>query len=422
MKKNKLLVAIALSIGLSAVTGVVIADSHMAGYDSSVEYSQYRSEKSPYSLRASDILGATLENAAGDNLGDIDDLIVSRKDNKLMAIVSVGGFLGMGDHLIAVPYENLRVGKDNENVYWDVNKASLEAMPVFTYGEGETKGYDSIMSRRMGANAPGERMGYSKSMEYSKYRSEETAYTLRVSDLLGEDVENADGDNLGEVDDLIISRDGSALQAVVSVGGFLGIGDRLITVPYQELRAAADSNELYLNTTKQALEARPEFTYNEGEITGMKILNERKRYAADVKQDVNSAVAAAGTTVVPNSFENSVSYNEFRNDKSAYNLRMSEIIGEGVKNANDEEIGEIDDLIMSRKDDSLMAIISVGGFLGIGDRLVSVPYEDLRMSVDGDDVYLNSTKAMLEAKPEFKYNEGEVFGKSTLQNKMKSAQ
>lgn len=415
MKKNRILITIALSISLSTATGIVAAGSHMASYDSSVDYSQYRSEKSAYALRASDILGADVENAQGDNVGEIDDLIVSRKDNKLMAVVSVGGFLGINDRLVTVPYENLRIGKDSDNVYWNVNKASLESLPEFTYQDGESKGYESIMSRRHDSEMSDSRVGYSKSMEYSKFRNESSGYTLRVSELLGEELENADGDNLGEVDDLIIPRDGGALQAIVSVGGFLGIGDRLINVPYEELRVGVEGDEFYLNMTKQALEKRPEFNYVEGERTGMAILNERESYMADVKEDISSAAAT-----VAQRFENSVSYNEVRNDKSPYHLRMSEVIGEDIKNAGDEEIGEIDDLVISREDDTLMAIISVGGFLGMGERLVSVPYKDLRMSADGDEIYLNSTKAMLEAKPEFKYNEGEIFGKSTLQNKMKT--
>jgi len=440
MKKNKILVAIALSVSLSAFSGMVNANSHMAGYDSSVEYSQYRGEKSAYKLRASDLLGADLENAGGESVGEIDDLVVNRKDDQLMAIVSVGGFLGIGDRLVAVPYENLRMGKDSDNVYWDISKSSLEALAEFTYDENETSGYESMMSRRQGTDTDAKRMGYSKSIEYSKFRGDDSRYKLRISELLGEELENADGDNLGEVDDLIIPRNGNSLQAVVSVGGFLGMGDRLILVPHDELRVGADGDEFYLNANKEALESRPEFSYEGGERTGMAMLMERKRYAAEIKEDLiqtkkaaeeaaqkakqeaKSATAATMTAAgaMAQNFKNSVSYNEVRNDKSPYHLRMSEIIGEDVENANDEEIGEIDDLVMSREDDSLMAIISVGGFLGMGEKLVSVPYKDLRMSADGDDIYLNSTKEMLEARPEFKYNEGESFGKRMLQDRMSS--
>ena len=58
--------------------------------------------------------------------------------------------------------------------------------------------------------------------------------------------------------DLIIQRDGSAPVAVVSVGGFLGMGARLVAVPLAELRFAEDNARWMLRgATKESLQARP---------------------------------------------------------------------------------------------------------------------------------------------------------------------
>lgn len=253
MKKNTLLVAMTLTMSMAAFTGQVVADSPIAGYESSVEYSLYRGEKSAYRMRASDVIGVDLENSGGDNIGEIDDLVVSRKDDKLMAVVSVGGFLGMGDRLVLVPYESLGLGKDADNVYWDVNKEATQAMPEFKYDGDEVSGYLTMNARKetraakMSDEAM-ERAGYNKAVEYSKYRSSDSAYKLRVSEMLGEEIENANGDEVGDVDDIIIPTTGRGLQAVVSVGGFLGMGDRLVNVPYDELRVGVEGDELYLNS------------------------------------------------------------------------------------------------------------------------------------------------------------------------------
>src|SRR5690348_8917344 len=59
--------------------------------------------------RASKIRGSAVYNDANTKVGSIDDLIVNRDDKVLYAIVSVGGFLGMGNHLVAVPYQMLRI-------------------------------------------------------------------------------------------------------------------------------------------------------------------------------------------------------------------------------------------------------------------------------------------------------------------------
>ena len=82
--------------------------------------------------RTSKLVGATVKNAANDTVGKIDDLIVSRNDKVLYAVVSVGGFLGIGSKLVAVPYTSLQVGKDNL-VMPNASKDQLKALPEFKY-------------------------------------------------------------------------------------------------------------------------------------------------------------------------------------------------------------------------------------------------------------------------------------------------
>jgi hypothetical protein len=48
--------------------------------------------------------------------------------------------------------------------------------------------------------------------------------------------ENPDSDNIGEVNDLIIGSDGKITHAVVGVGGFLGIGEKDVSVPFDQLQ------------------------------------------------------------------------------------------------------------------------------------------------------------------------------------------
>ena len=120
-------------------------------------------------------------------------------------------------------------------------------------------------------------------------------------------------------------------------------------------------------------------------------------------------------------FKSSVMYGEFRTTTSSYKLRASDIIGAEVVNASDEEIGEVDDLVLERDSDTVMAVISVGGFLGIGDKLVTVPYEDLRLSEDGNEVFLSTTKEILESRDEFRYNDGELIGRDVMSTRISRA-
>ena len=84
--------------------------------------------------RTSKLVGATVKNAANDSIGKIDDLIVSRSDKVLYAGVAVGGFLGIGSKLVAVPYNSLEVGKDHL-VMPNASKDQLKALPEFKYAK-----------------------------------------------------------------------------------------------------------------------------------------------------------------------------------------------------------------------------------------------------------------------------------------------
>lgn len=95
--------------------------------------------------------------------------------------------------------------------------------------------------------------------------SVQTAY--RSSKVIGSTVYNEQNENVGKVDDLLISSDGKPPFAVLSIGGFLGIGDRLIVVPTASLQVAYDKDKsdnnkiVLLGATKDHLKTYPEYTY-----------------------------------------------------------------------------------------------------------------------------------------------------------------
>ncbi|HET6804194.1 MAG TPA: PRC-barrel domain-containing protein [Frateuria sp.] len=85
-------------------------------------------------LRVSKVLGATVVNEANEKVGTIDDLIVTPKQNVPYAVLSVGGFLGMGTRLVVVPYDTMKVG-DKNMVLPGATKDSLKMLPEFNYAK-----------------------------------------------------------------------------------------------------------------------------------------------------------------------------------------------------------------------------------------------------------------------------------------------
>ncbi len=102
--------------GVPQTTGIVKVDPHSVatGY------------------RVSKVVGATVVNEANETVGKIDDLIVTPSEQVPFAVLSVGGFLGMGTKYIVVPYSALQV-RDRQMVLPGATKESLKALPDFKY-------------------------------------------------------------------------------------------------------------------------------------------------------------------------------------------------------------------------------------------------------------------------------------------------
>lgn len=88
-------------------------------------------------MRTSKIVGSSVYNDHDQKIGSIDDLVVNN-DKSLKAIVSVGGFLGMGSKMVEVPFDKLQFGNtkgssDNRVVMPGVTKESLSSMPSYHY-------------------------------------------------------------------------------------------------------------------------------------------------------------------------------------------------------------------------------------------------------------------------------------------------
>ena len=82
-----------------------------------------------------------------------------------------------------------------------------------------------------------------------------------ASDVYQASVYDPDQNKIGSVDDLIINKDGTISKAVVGVGGFLGVGQKDVAIPFTELKVASNNDKswLVLNMTKDQLKAAPAY-------------------------------------------------------------------------------------------------------------------------------------------------------------------
>jgi sporulation protein YlmC with PRC-barrel domain len=102
--------------------------------------------------------------------------------------------------------------------------------------------------------------GTPQTVQLTKVDVVKVATGYRASKVIGASVVNEANDTVGRVDDIIIGEDGKTPFVVLAVGGFLGMGDKLVVLPYEQLKAT-EGKIILPGATKDALKALPEFKY-----------------------------------------------------------------------------------------------------------------------------------------------------------------
>ena len=244
-------------------------------------------------------------------------------------------------------------------------------------------------------------------------------------------------DDIGEVNDVILGRDGSVKAVVLGIGGFLGMGERDIAVTMDQIKMVQEEGDgddffLVIQSNKAMLEQAPEY-----KRTAKADMDENDDDTAEGDSASNTQMAASdnsenATTTETNASDADDADAEESNDNTAEQrmdasgrpmLTAPEVEREGYQRAEmaqlttemltgarvygsgDKDIGEIDRLLLTDDGKLDRAVIDVGGFLGIGEHPIAVTMDELNIqrNEDGDvRVYIDGTQAELEKQPAFK--------------------
>jgi sporulation protein YlmC with PRC-barrel domain len=95
------------------------------------------------------------------------------------------------------------------------------------------------------------------------------ANSVTVTNYYKQNVYDPSDAKIGEISDVLVGKDGRVEAFIVSVGGFLGVGQKDVAVPFSAVRASEKSGTWYLtmNATKDALKQARGYTYDRGKAT-----------------------------------------------------------------------------------------------------------------------------------------------------------
>ncbi|MCA9223064.1 MAG: PRC-barrel domain-containing protein [Planctomycetales bacterium] len=263
------------------------------------------------------------------------------------------------------------------------------------------------------------------------------AHHLQADKIIGMEVKNADGKSIGEIEDLVVRTDsGDIAYAALSFGGFLDIGDKLFAVPWKSLHVKArgennDDTYLVFNIDKTRLENAPVFDqrdrpdvansawqksiddFYQDDVPAINNRSDNDRPRATdrntddrgVEVDVNRNGISVRTNGANDNIVRDDQPNRLREGKLATNphaMRVSELDDLDIQNAAQKELGSIDDVVIDTQRGRIdYAVVSFGGFLGFGDKLVAVPWKSMMVKQRDDDhvLVLNIEEPLLKKAP-----------------------
>jgi len=105
---------------------------------------------------ASHLIGMTVYGSADENLGEINDLLVDRTGNVMAAVIGVGGFLGVGEKNVAVPFRTVEITRNDkgERLVLRKTKDELKAAPTFARYDSAPATTGSVGSTTRPATPP----------------------------------------------------------------------------------------------------------------------------------------------------------------------------------------------------------------------------------------------------------------------------
>jgi sporulation protein YlmC with PRC-barrel domain len=119
-----------------AVMGLLIELGQNSGFSQGIQLVKVDVQVVANGYRMSKLTGQTVVNDKNEKIGKIDDFVVGRDEgHTLFTVLQVGGFLGIGSHLVAVPYDSLTINDNGNKIELaGASKDQLKQLDQFRYG------------------------------------------------------------------------------------------------------------------------------------------------------------------------------------------------------------------------------------------------------------------------------------------------
>jgi len=210
--------------------------------------------------------GATMTRAdidQMDNIGQVNEIVLSQDGDVRAVVIGVGGFLGIGQQDVAVTMDQITIGYDQDDrsqmhVVVNFSAEMLKQSPRYdrtaAVDDGTAAPQDTAENQRTALSRPAmAREGYDQ-LEATQVSSEM---------LIGKTVYDVSDDSVGTVDDLIMDDSGEVTNVIIDFGGFLGMASSQVSLRFDELTILTTANNddvrVYVDATKEQIQNLPQY-------------------------------------------------------------------------------------------------------------------------------------------------------------------
>jgi sporulation protein YlmC with PRC-barrel domain len=190
-------------------------------------------------VKGSEVIGAKLFNKQGEHIGEINDVVFDENTGKMThGMLAVGGWLGIGENITAVPWKHIQQSKkDSPGYVVDVEKSKLTPEMSFKTNDWPnlTEGWYKESYSRFGVPSGG------------------NAKLVRGSKVIGAELFNQNGEDIGEIQNLLVHPNtGKIAYATCEVDKYATTGDKLTNVPWNLIRQSKKDTEGFVVNADKA--------------------------------------------------------------------------------------------------------------------------------------------------------------------------
>jgi sporulation protein YlmC with PRC-barrel domain len=236
--------AIVVAAGLTANT----ATAQTATGSTATSPAQMQQAGQNYrALRASNVVGMEVRNPQDQKLGDVTDMMVDMRSGRvLFAIMTFNPGLFQGDRVFAVPVNQLRMAPDRDNLIFDMRRETVEQASM------ERSNWQQRVRDPAYLSTLDRVWGFTESTAQDRL--------WRMSDLLGRDVKDRSGQDIGEIEELVVDMGAQRVHyAVLEFATGWTAPDRRYAFPLDAFQRREGQDELVLDVDRSRIQAMRSF-------------------------------------------------------------------------------------------------------------------------------------------------------------------